>query len=135
MNEFETEHYSILALTQSGQYSSRAGGILPILKPLVNDAAFFEQAVVIDKVIGKAAALLLIKGKVKFIHGNLMSLSAKETLEKAGIDFSYHQLCQRIQNKTQTDICPMEASVLEVGNPEIAYQILSKKLSHVLYGE
>lgn len=130
--EFEAGQYSLLAETQSGRYASYAGGILPILKPLVKDATFFDQAVVYDKVIGKAAALLLIKGKAKAIYGELMSESAKAVLEAAGIAFSYQKLCQRIQNKEKTGICPMEASVLETTDPEVAFQILAKKLSHVL---
>jgi iron complex outermembrane receptor protein len=132
ITEFEKGAYSLLADTQSGLYTSHAGGILPIIKPLTHDAGFFEQAIVIDRVIGKAAALLLIKGQVKFVHADLMSLPAKEVLETFGIAFSYRHLCNRIQNKEQTGLCPMEASVLEISDPEIAYEILAKKLSHVL---
>lgn len=132
LTEFKSGGYSLLAETKSGRYTSYAGGILPLLKPLVQDNDFFAQAIVFDKVIGKAAALLMIKGKVKSIHGNLMSMPAKEILEEAGIDFTYQKLCKRIQNKKKTGICPMEASVLETSDPEVAFQILLKKLSHVL---
>lgn len=133
--EFEASDYSLLAETKSGHYASHAGGILPILQPLIHQGDFFEGAIVIDRVIGKAAALLLIKGRVKFVHAELMSEPAKAVLERAGVAFSYTILCQRIKNKARTGLCPMEASVLDISEPEVAYEILLEKLSHVLEQE
>ena len=49
-------------------YESNLKGILPIINKLKENPLFFQEADVADLVIGKAAALLLIYGKVGSIY-------------------------------------------------------------------
>ena len=78
------------------------------------------EAIVHDKVIGKAAALLLIRLNPAFIHGEVMSDLAINSLTQFNRQFSYNQRVARID-------CQTEEILLAVDDPEIAYEILCKR--------
>lgn len=78
------------------------------------------EAFVRDKVIGKAAALLLIRLGAGRIHGELMSELAVETLTQFDSSHTYDQLVARID-------CQTETLLLDVDDPEQAYRILCKR--------
>ena len=78
------------------------------------------RALVRDKVIGKAAALLLIRLEVGRVHGELMSELAIETLTQANVPYSYDQQVLRIA-------CQTEALLAEVDDPQQAYEILCQR--------
>jgi hypothetical protein len=73
-----------------------------------------------DKVIGKAAALLIVRLGAGSVHGDVMSELALEVLQQADIAHTYTKLVKRIECKT-------EEILLEINDPEEAYQILCKR--------
>jgi len=73
-----------------------------------------------DKVVGKAAALLLFRLGVVWIHGEVMSELAVNALTQWRVKFAYDELVKRIDCKT-------EKILFEVNEPEIAYSILCKR--------
>lgn len=79
-----------------------------------------RQVKIHDKVIGKAAAMLIARLKPGWVHGVLMSQLAVGFLEQEGIPYSFDQVVNRIQCKTETIL-------LEVDDIEEAYQILCKR--------
>ena len=100
----QNENLSCFAYLKIGQYKSNYSGIRPLLQPLNADHTFFEDAILIDKVIGKSAAFLLIYGKVKKVHAMIMSEHAKNLLEKYNIVYSYDRLVPYIENNLKTDM-------------------------------
>lgn len=78
------------------------------------------DAIVHDKVIGKAAALLLIRLDPAYIHGEVMSDLAINALTMFNRKFSYNQRVARIA-------CQTEEILLAVDDPELAYEILCKR--------
>ena len=79
-----------------------------------------EHALVRDKVIGKAAALLLIRLGAGRVHGELMSELADKTLSHANLPHSYDRCVSRIDCKT-------EEILLKIDDPEKAYKIICKR--------
>ena len=73
-----------------------------------NDPAFLRGALVADKVVGKGAAALLVKGGVAALHTDLISRPALDLLSRAGIDVTYDTLTDHIVNRDGTDWCPVE---------------------------
>lgn len=128
---FETE-LSCFAYLKIGNYTSKYNGIRPLLQPLNADKSFFEDAIVIDKVIGKSAAFLLILGKVKKVHAMIMSEHAKNLLEKYNIVYSYDRLVPYIENNLKTDMCPMEKTVLNIEDVNEAFIALNQKVSDLM---
>lgn len=66
-------------------------------------------AEVADRVIGKAIAAIMVKGGVRRVYADLISLSALILLRNAGISTDYQQLVTYIKNRRHTGWCPVEA--------------------------
>ncbi len=91
-------------------------GVLPILKLL--DEGKLRHALVVDKVIGRAAAAICIVGKARQVHGLLMSEDAKELLTKKGIAATADKIVPRILDRKMSGGCPLEATVSNETDPE-----------------
>lgn len=100
-------------------------GIRPLLIQIEKKG--LKDAIVIDKIIGKAAALLMAYGGVKQVHTNIIAKDAIEVFEKYDIEFSYNEEVEYILNNTKDGLCPMEQKVKNVNNPKKAYKIFKKQ--------
>jgi iron complex outermembrane receptor protein len=127
----QQEQLSCLALIGNREYTSTLKGIAPLLKPLRENPDFFKDAIVIDRVIGKSAAFLLIKGQIRSIHALIISQHALTLLNQHPIEVTYDKLVPYIINNTNTGMCPMEASVLEIEDPELAFHTLIAKVQEM----
>ena len=103
-------------------------GILPLMQWL-SDGEFLRGAVVADKVIGKAAAFLLVLGGVREVFAGVISIPAAEVLENAGIPYTFEKKVQNIENRRHDGICPMESAVLSCNDAEEGYLLLQQKLA------
>ena len=99
-------------------------GIKPLLIQIEKKG--LKKSVVVDKVIGKAAALLMVYGKVKQVHTNIIAKDAITVFEKHKIKYSYNQKVEYIQNAAKDGLCPMEQKVLNIDSPKKAYTIFTK---------
>jgi len=84
---------------------------------------------VIDKIVGKAAALLICYFKAKEVYTKLLSKSAIEVLEKHGIGYKSEIVVENIRKRDGTDICPFEKIVLEIEDPKEGYEKLGRELT------
>lgn len=103
-------------------YQSELKGIRPLMNWLTQQPEVLKDSYVIDKVVGKASALLLIYGGVSRIHGKTMSKTAEEILKHYQVEHSYDELVDYIINNDGTDMCPMEKKVINIDSPEEAFQ-------------
>ncbi len=78
------------------------------LHPLFDLEAFLnkgdfpvEKLWVKDKIVGRAAALILVHLGIKKVHGQTMSRLACEVLDYYNVAFSYDQLIERIACQTE----------------------------------
>lgn len=99
-------------------YKSQDRGIKPmfILATEMPDRA--KTSSIADRVIGKGAALLCAYIGIKEVYGELMSEVAIETLEKSNIKYIAEGLCEHIQNRDKTDLCPIEKRSMDTDDPE-----------------
>lgn len=135
INELNQNNYSMLAqLNDHRFYSSHLRGIAPIINQLQEDSFYFKDAIIVDKVVGKAVAMLLIKAKVKYIYALTISKKAIAILDKFKIEYDYDTACDFIENRTHTGMCPMEQSVDEINDIEEAYLILINKVRELSGG-
>lgn len=84
-------------------------------------------AFVADKVVGKAAALLLVRGGALEVYAEVISEPALEVLAKHRVLCIHKEVVKNIMNNDDTDICPMESAVLEVDDPDSAFELLAEK--------
>ena len=73
-----------------------------------------------DKVIGKAAALLIVRLGVGCVHGDVMSELAVKVFSQSGIPHTFDKLVKRID-------CQTEEILLEIDDQDIAFRILCKR--------
>lgn len=74
-------------------------------------------ALIRDKVIGKAAALLMLRLGVGRVHGEVVSDLAIGVFESAGVPLTWDNRVERIG-------CRTEEILAEVDDPQAAYEIL-----------
>lgn len=117
-----------ICLCKNGQclYSEKKG-IAPMMG-FIADGVDLEGYSVADIVVGKAAALLFVKCKIKAVFARTLSERGKEVLKNNNIPFEFECLVEKIINRDGTDICPMEKTVLVTDDPEEGYILLKNKL-------
>lgn len=83
-------------------------GVADLYDLLKKNPEFLEGAYVADKVIGKAAASLMIIGGVKNIYADTISQAAIDILSTTDISVDYKEKVDYIQNRDQSGWCPLE---------------------------
>ena len=125
MNAIETARQKIIAgkagcvIIKNGKiiHEENGRGIAPILDIYRQYPGKMKRAFLVDKVIGKAAAMVAICGKVKAVHAELICDSAVEILNRHGIRVTYTKRVKDILNRRRTGLCPMEQTVLNISDP------------------
>ena len=113
---------STIAVVSDGEvFTSQERGVKPLLFLLKEKKEFLQGASVADKVIGKAAELLMALGEIKEVHTLIISEPAIKVFEKYNIPCFYDKKVTRIVNRTGDGLCPMETLCLDVENPQEAF--------------
>ncbi len=104
----------------------------PMLKPLLSclqeHSAEMKGAIVIDKIVGRAAAYLCIAGQVAEVITPLASEPARLALAQAGILLYAEKIIPQIMNRSQSGPCPMEQMAAEYANANAFYLALSQRI-------
>lgn len=120
------------AVLQNGKLvTSEKKGIAPMIALLEEDMEILRGAYVADRVIGRAAALLMEKAGAAAAYGGIVSAHALRAFAKSGIPFIYDKEVEYIINRTKTGMCPMEQTVLLIEDADAAYEALKQKLKEL----
>ncbi len=111
--------------------SEKGRGLSPLLNIYLTAPEALKEAVVVDKVIGRAAAFVIIAGKSRQAHGELISEDAIELLKKHDIAVSGTKIVPRILNRRMDGLCPLEQSVAGINDPEEAVAALQKRIAEM----
>lgn len=85
--------------------------------------------IVADKIIGRAAALLIVYMEAAEAHAALISAAAKEVLNRYGLSYYFAKEVQSIKSRDGVIICPFERLVKEISDPEEAYERIKAKMA------
>ena len=102
-------------------------GISPMIG-FIDDGADLRGYSAADLVVGKAAAMLLVKAGIKEVFAKNLSKSGEEYLEKHGITVKYDVLTDKILNRSGDGICPMECAVSDTEDFDEGYRLIKEKL-------
>lgn len=91
-------------------------GVRDLVWLLDHDAERLRGATIADKVIGKAAAGLIVQSGVAEAYADVMSLLALPLLDDAGIAYSYGTLVDHIVIPEGDNRCPLERIVAPAQN-------------------
>lgn len=113
-------------------YTATGRGVRPIMNLLDTNPDLLRNAVIVDKIIGKAAALLLKLGGARRVYGELMSVRARVYLSDNNMNPSYGRCIDVISNRTGDGICPLERAVKDIEDPEKAREILKDTINQLM---
>ncbi len=120
-----------LALCKNGEViTSDERGVAPMVSFLKEgkDLTGYSAA---DKVVGKAAAMLFIKAKVKTVHAVTLSKKAESLFNAHGVTYSFENSAENIINRDKTGLCPMEQTVLDIDDIDNGVELIMKKLDEL----
>ncbi len=109
-------------------HCASGSGLKPLWTICHEHAADLVGASVADRVIGRAAAALLIDSGASAVYGAVMSQPAYDWLTAHGIAASYGTLVPFIENRDGTAMCPMEQLVADALTPQEAVARLTTRL-------
>ena len=90
-------------------------GVKPLLRIL--DAGRLPGTVLVDKVVGRAAAAICLVGGVRRVHALLMGEDAAALLRANGVSVTAEKTVPRILNRDQSAPCPLEKTVEGLTEP------------------
>ena len=103
-------------------------GVIDLFTLVTAEPDFLQGGKIADRVIGRGAALLLIKGGIKEVFAYVISEPALEVLHANNIIVNYISLQLNIINRTGDGICPVEKLTADIDSPEEAYKKIKEFL-------
>lgn len=104
-------------------------GVAPMIR-LYEDGAL-QGAYVVDKIVGKAAAMLMTLGGVSGCYALTVSRAALDWFSGHDIPVEYEVCAEYIVNRTGDGMCPMEQTVKELTDPSDALTALKQKIAEL----
>ncbi len=108
------------------RFSGRGIGVL--LEAYENFPQHMAGSTVFDKIIGKAAALILARAGVKRLYAHVLSARAIPVLVQYGIEWEAGSVTDNITSRMGTGMCPMEQCVEEIQDPETGIALLKEEM-------
>lgn len=124
---FKENHTLVIYKNNASVITSDDRGVNSLIKLIEEDKSQLSGSLIADKVIGKAAALLMIYAGVKEIYAPIISKPALQTLLRHNVKVYYDKEVERIINRKGDGLCPMETLCLDIEKPDEAYLLLSTK--------
>ena len=97
-------------------------GVRDLEHLLKHQPEVLKGALVADKVVGKAAAALMVVGGVAQVYAEVLSEKAVPFLKKAQIPYTYGTLVNAIEEGSGR--CPLEAITASASTPKQAVELL-----------
>ncbi len=106
-------------------------GVRDLMALLDCEPLRLKDAKVADKVIGKSAAWLLIRGDVGQVYADVMSRKAASLLTGSSVQYEYGAMVERITLREGDGCCPLEEIVAEASSAEEVERLLRKHFSQM----
>lgn len=108
-------------------FASAEKGLRPLVECIVRHKTEMAGARVIDKIVGAAAAKLLVYAEVAEVYAAIASRKAKEILEANKITFSAESIVPYIMGRDKRGPCPMETLSTQFADGEELFLELRKR--------
>lgn len=123
-----TGNYSCVVEQRNEIRTFHQKGIRDLYELVNYNPVFLRGASIADKVVGKAAAALIVAGGLRSVYADIISLSALYLLEKSHITTEFGNLVPYIQNRSRTDWCPMEKRCYDVASVNDILDIIQQSI-------
>lgn len=115
----EGNHSLAVASVDGSVTTCDSRGVIDLYRLLTLSPLKLKDALVADKIVGKGAAALMIAGKIKALHTDVISRPALDLFSSyPTIEVSYETLTDGIINRQGTGSCPVETLCKSTDNIE-----------------
>lgn len=120
--------YSLILVKDNICYKSKLSGVKPMLNYMLEgyDVTDFKAY---DRIVGKGAALLFVKAKIKEVYTKVISKAAYELLNKYNIKVTFLEMTPYIINRNKNGKCPVEQALENVFDIEEGYHKIISTLA------
>lgn len=124
--ELLAEGFSLVLFKDGRQlYASAEDGMRPLLDAIDSvSLPALEGALVVDKVVGKAAALLIAYIRASEVYAGLISVGGQVLLRRLGIPTEADTVVSQICDATGQALCPFERLVARTDDPGEGYRLV-----------
>ncbi len=131
-HKLKTENLS-LVIVRAGKilFESNLRGVAGLIRAIDDLGPRLSSASVADKVVGRAAALLLAYSHIGEVYAGIISNDGLAALLEYGVKAEYGRLVPKIMNQQGRDLCPLEKLSTTINSPSEAY----KKIKEFLFSE
>lgn len=130
----ENQHELIVLQGEHIVFTSATPGIRAALQLHDEYPERLKGAVIADRIIGRAAAMIFADGGATAIFGSVMSKAAQQELMQKGVKTQAGMLVDAIINRRGDGICPMERAILGVAEPEAGLSRLRQTVRELMEG-
>ena len=113
------------------QYAADGRGVAPLLELYDEKPGLVRDAFVVDKILGKAGAMILLACGAKRAFAEIMSAAARDYLKEHGIEAGYGRCVEVISSVTGDGMCPIEKSVIEISDPLEGIERIKNRISEM----
>lgn len=114
-----------LFVCHEGEITKYGGrGVSDLLNLINDESGLLKGSTVADKMVGKAAAALMIAGGVKEVHTNLICTPARQMFEDNDVIINAKEEVPMIMNRTRTGQCPIDSKLNDAITVEQCVEIL-----------
>ena len=116
-------------------FTSSSKGVRPHLEAIDALGTQLKGTTIVDKIVGRAAALLILYSGAAEVHAGVISHGGRELLEKAGVKAVYGGETEHIKTVEGRIYCPFESMVQGISDPTQAYLAILDKMNSLRRGE
>ena len=114
LQQLNEQQISLLIYNNDSASDYHQHGVRDLLMLVQTEPERLQGSIVADKMVGKAAAALMVLGGVKEVHTNTICTPAKEMLQQAGIQVLFTDEVPYIINKAKTGQCPLDRRLNDI---------------------
>ena len=108
-------------------FSSATKGVAPLVEAVEElGVKRLEGSVIVDRVVGKAAALIVAYFKAARVYAKVLSRRGASVLDRFGVGCIAEEVVEEILNREGTGICPFERMVLNIDDPAEGYEVVRR---------
>lgn len=126
---FENEYSIVVVKENEIVYKSESKGLQSLISLYKTKKNTLEDSSIADKVIGRAAALILVDANIKEVYADLISQNAIDILDKSNISYEYKSQVTEIRNRDNTGMCPMEELSLKCVSADELIEKIEEKFN------
>jgi hypothetical protein len=130
LSELESSGMSLI-IHREGHviFRSSSKGLLPHLEAIRRlGREALRGAVMADKIVGRAAALMMLYSLPSEVHAGIITIGGRRLLEGGGVRVFYSEEVEAVKVEDGEIYCPFESMVQGISNPEEAYKAIEARM-------